>query len=49
MVKRKKEKIKLSAKDRIVKNLIENKAPQSIRSISGATLIDYKNTRFNYY
>ena len=44
MVKIKKEKIKLSAKDKIVKNLIENKAPQSIRSISGATLIDYKNT-----
>ena len=44
MVKDKKEEIKLSAKEKLLKYLIENKAPQSIRTLSGATLIDYKNT-----
>ena len=35
---------KLSQKERVVKYLIENKNPQSIMTISGATLLDYKNT-----
>ncbi|HIH14147.1 MAG TPA: hypothetical protein HA224_02735 [Nanoarchaeota archaeon] len=35
---------KLSPKERVVMYLIENKNPQSIMAISGATLIDYKNT-----
>lgn len=34
----------LSPRDRIITNLIENKNPQSIRTISGTTLMDYKNT-----
>lgn len=32
-----------SPKERIIRQLIENKNPQSIRTISEATLIDYKN------
>jgi|SRR3989344_1489034 len=35
---------KLSPKDKIIGYLIENKNPHSIMEISGATLIDYKNT-----
>jgi len=35
---------KLSPRERVVNYLIENKNPQSIMAISGATLIDYKNT-----
>ena len=35
---------KLSPKDKILKHLIENKSPHSVRAVSGATLIDYKNT-----
>jgi predicted nucleotidyltransferase len=44
MVKDKKTDIKLSEKEKIIIHLIENKNPQSIKSISGATFIDYKNT-----
>ena len=51
MVKSKKpkneEKIKLKPKEKIIKSLIENKNPQSIRTISGSAVIDYKNT-YNY-
>ena len=36
--------IKLTQKEKILKYLIENKNPQSIKNISGATLLDYKNT-----
>jgi len=36
--------IKLTQKEKILKYLIENKNPQSIKNISGAVLIDYKNT-----
>lgn len=43
MVKKKKEP-KLTQREKIIKYLLENKNPQSIRNISGATLIDYKNT-----
>ena len=39
-----KEKVRLSQREKIVKYLIENKTPQSIRTISGAVLLDYKNT-----
>ena len=39
-----KEKIKLSPKERIIKNLIENKNPQSILALSGSAVMDYKNT-----
>lgn len=41
---RQEEEIKLSPKERVVKFLIENKNPQSIMAISGANVIDYKNT-----
>ena len=41
---RQKEEIKLRPKEKILKYLIENKNPQSVRAISGATLLDYKNT-----
>ncbi len=34
---------KLSPKERMITYLIENKASQSIRAISGASLVDYKN------
>lgn len=44
MVKNKNDKIRLSSKEKIIKNLIEDKEPQSILSLSGAILIDYKNT-----
>ena len=37
-------KVKLRPKEKLLKYLIENKEPHSIRSISGATLLDYKNT-----
>jgi predicted nucleotidyltransferase len=37
-------KIKLSAKEKLLKYLIEHKAPQSIRTASGAIVVDYKNT-----
>lgn len=40
----KEENIKLSTKEKLLKYLLENKTPQSIRNLSGATLIDYKNT-----
>lgn len=43
MVKKHKEP-KLTQKEKIIKYLLENKDPQSIKSISRATLIDYKNT-----
>lgn len=39
-----KEEIKLSSKERIIENLIENKEPRSILSLSGSVVIDYKNT-----
>ncbi len=39
-----KEEIKLSPKERVVKYLIENKKPQSIMTVSGAIVLDYKNT-----
>ncbi len=47
MVKSKKVKksiIKLKPKEKLIKHLIEHKEQQSIRAISEATLIDYKNT-----
>ena len=44
MAKYKNTEIKLSSKEKLLKYLIENKNPQSIRKISGSTLIDYKNT-----
>ena len=39
-----KEEIKLNPKERIIKNLIENKNPRSILALSGSAVIDYKNT-----
>lgn len=36
--------LKLSPREKIVKHLIENKNPQSIMTLSGATVLDYKNT-----
>ena len=36
-------KIKLGPKERIIKNLIENKNSQSILTLSGSALVDYKN------
>ncbi len=39
-----KEGIRLSPKERIIKNLIENKNPRSILELSGSVAIDYKNT-----
>lgn len=39
-----KEEIKLSPKERIIENLIENKEPRSILHLSGSVVIDYKNT-----
>src|SRR3989338_9621107 len=36
--------IKLKPKEKIIKSLIENKNPQSIMALSGATILDYKNT-----
>ncbi len=44
MVKNRNGRIKLSVKEKLLKYLIENKTPQSIMTLSGATLIDYKNT-----
>ena len=44
MVKYKNKEIKLSAKEKLLKYLIENKAPQSIMKTSRAILVDYKNT-----
>ena len=44
MVKNRNGRIKLSEKEKLIKYLIENKTPQSIMTLSGATLIDYKNT-----
>lgn len=41
---RQKKETKLSPKERVVKYLIENKNSQSIMAVSGATLLDYKNT-----
>ena len=38
------EKPKLKPKEKIIKSLIENKNPQSIMALSGATILDYKNT-----
>jgi len=43
MVKIKKPQITFKPKEKIIKYLIENKEPSSIRNISGASLIDYKN------
>ena len=36
--------IKLKPKEKIIKSLIENKNPQSIMTLSGSAVIDYKNT-----
>ena len=36
--------INLKPKEKIIKSLIENKNPQSIMTLSGATILDYKNT-----
>jgi len=36
--------IKLKPKEKIIKSLIENKNPQSIMTLSGAAILDYKNT-----
>jgi len=36
--------LKLKPKEKIIKSLIENKNPQSIMALSGATILDYKNT-----
>ena len=36
--------INLKPKEKIIKSLIENKNPQSIMALSGATILDYKNT-----
>lgn len=36
--------VRLSQKEKLLKFLIENKNPQSIRGASGAIIIDYKNT-----
>ena len=44
MVKDKNYEIKLSAKEKLLKYLIENKNPQSILTASGAIVVDYKNT-----
>ncbi|MEK6830686.1 MAG: nucleotidyltransferase domain-containing protein [Nanoarchaeota archaeon] len=44
MVKNKNGEIKLSAKEKLLKYLIENKNPQSILTASGAIVVDYKNT-----
>lgn len=44
MVKTKKNKTKLKPKEKIIKALIENKEPQSILSLSGSAVVDYKNT-----
>ena len=44
MVKDKNKEIKLSAKEKLLKYLIENKNPQSIMTASGAIVVDYKNT-----
>ena len=44
MVKDKNKEIKLSAKEKLLKYLIENKNPQSILTASGAIVVDYKNT-----
>lgn len=43
MVKNKKNEIKLSAKEKLIKYLIENKEPKSIRAASRYVSIDYKN------
>ena len=37
-------KLKLSSKEKVIKNLIEHKEPRSILSISGSAVLDYKNT-----
>ncbi|MFH1365524.1 MAG: nucleotidyltransferase domain-containing protein [archaeon] len=44
MVKYKNNEIKLSAKEKLLKYLIENKSPKSIRAASCAIVVDYKNT-----
>jgi len=44
MVKYKNDEIKLSAKEKLLKYLIENKKPNSIMTASGAIVVDYKNT-----
>ncbi len=36
--------IKLRPKEKLIKSLIENKEPQSIMSLSGSAVMDYKNT-----
>src|SRR3972149_5682896 len=38
------EKTKLKPKEKLIGYLIEHKEPQSIMAISGATIVDYKNT-----
>ena len=47
MVKNKNHKLKLKPKEKLIKVLIENKEPQSILSLSGSAVMDYKNT-YNY-
>jgi len=47
MVKNKTNKFKLKPKEKLIKALIENKEPQSILSLSGSAVVDYKNT-YNY-
>ena len=44
MVKNKIKKLKLKPKEKIIKYMIEHKEPQSIMTLSGAAVIDYKNT-----
>lgn len=41
------EKVGLKPKEKLIKYLIENKGPVSIKKLSGAAVIDYKNT-YNY-
>jgi len=44
MVNKKKEETKLKPKEKLIKYLIEHKEPQSIMTVSGAIVMDYKNT-----
>lgn len=44
---RKNKEIRLKPKEKLIKYLIENKEPVSIKHLSGAVVIDYKNT-YNY-
>ncbi len=44
MVKHKKDKSALKPKEKLIKNLIEDKEPRSILSLSSSAVVDYKNT-----